>query len=108
VYRSILLPPVGASNEAGGCGADGLERPGRCEVIGTLVEPHNQASSRSAEDGLSAIAVLGQLEGGRFQVEARATQHRDKLSDEVRGDSTRPWNRRSGEQGRPAVLPARR
>ena len=108
VYQSILLAPIGASDEAGGCGADGLERPGRREVVGTIVEPHNQARSRSAEDGLSTIAVLGELEGRRFQVYARATQHCDKFSDEVGGDSTRPQESHSGEQGRPAVLPARR
>jgi hypothetical protein len=90
VYQSILLAPIGARNEAGGCGVDGLERPGRGEVVGTIVESHNQARSRSAEDGLSTIAVLSELEGRRFQVDARATQHCDKLSDEVGGDSMRP------------------
>jgi hypothetical protein len=81
VYESILLARLGVGNEARGCGADGLERPGRCEVVGTLVEPHNQSSSRSAEDAVSTIAVLGELEGCRFQVDARATQHCDKLGD---------------------------
>jgi hypothetical protein len=100
---------MGAGNEARGCGVDGLQRARGGEVVGTILEPHNQASSRSVEDDASAIAVLGELEGCWFQVDARATQHCDKLGDEVGVDSTRRRESRSGKHRRPdAVLPARR
>jgi hypothetical protein len=109
VEESILLARMGVGNEARRCGVDGLQRAGGGEVVGTLVEPHNQASSRSVEDDASAIAVLGELERCWFEVDARATQHYDKLGDEVGGDSTRRWENCSGKQGRPdVVLPARR
>jgi hypothetical protein len=74
-----------------------------------MLEPHNQAGSRSVEDDASTIAVLGELEGCWFEVDARTTQHSDKLGDEAGVDSTRRRENRSGEHGRPtAVLPARR
>jgi hypothetical protein len=109
VEDSILLARKGAGNEARRCGRDGLQRSCGGEVVGTIAEPHNQASSRSVEDDASTIAVLGELEGCWFQVDARPTQHCDKLGDEVGVDSTRRRESRSGEHGRPAaVLPARR
>jgi hypothetical protein len=96
-------------NEARGCRGDGLQRARGGEVVGTIPEPLNQAGSRSVEDDASAIAVVGELEGCWFEVDARAAQHCDKLGDEVGVDSTRRRESRSGEHGRPAaVLPARR
>ena len=89
VEESILLARVGVGNEARGCGGDGLQRAGGGEVVGALLEPHHQAGSRLVEDDAGAIAVLGELEGCWFQVEARAAQHYDKLGDEVGVDSTR-------------------
>jgi len=94
-------------NEARGCGVHGLQRARGGEVVGTMLEPHHQASSRSVEDDASTIAVLGELEGCWFQVDAWATQHCDKLGDEVGVDSTRRRESRFGGQGY-AVLPARR
>jgi hypothetical protein len=96
-------------NEARGYRVERLQRSRGGEVVGTILEPHNQAGSRSVEDDASTIAVLGELEGCWFQVDARTTQHSDKLGDEVGVDSTRRRESRSGEHGRPAaVLPARR
>jgi hypothetical protein len=104
VEESILLARVGVGNEARGCGVNGLQR-ARCgEVVGTILEPHNQASSRSVEDDATTIAVVGELEGCWFQVDAGATQHYEKLGDEVEVDSTRRSESRSGGQGRPAVV----
>jgi hypothetical protein len=109
VEESILLARMGVGNEARGCGVDGLQRARGGEVVGTILEPHHQASSRSVEDDATTIAVVGELEGCWFQVDARATQHYDKFGDEVGVDSTRRWESRSGEHGRPdVVLPARR
>jgi hypothetical protein len=109
VEESILLARMGVGNEARRCGVDGLQRARGGEVVGTILEPHNQASARSVEDDASTIAVLGKLEGCWLQVDARATQHCDKLGDEVGVDSTRRRESRSGGHGRPdAVLPARR
>ena len=109
VEESILLARMGVGNEARGCGVDGLQRARGGEVVGTILEPHNQASSRSVEDDASTIAVVGELEGWWFQVDARATQHYDELGDEVGGDSTRRREIPSGGQGRhDAVLAARR
>jgi len=96
-------------NEARGCRVDGLQRSRGGEIVGTILEPHNQAGSRSVEDDASTIAVLGELAGCWFEVDARTTQHSDKLGDEAGVDSTRRRENRSGEHGRPtAVLPARR
>jgi hypothetical protein len=96
-------------NEARRCRVDGLQRSRGGEVVGTILEPHNQSGSRSVEDDASTIAVLGELEGCWFQVDARTTQRSDKLGDEVGVDFTRRRESRSGEHGRPAaVLPARR
>jgi hypothetical protein len=107
--ESILFARMGVGNEARGCRGDGLQRARGGEVVGTILEPHNQASSRSVEDDASTIAVLGELEGCWVQVDARTTQHSDKLGDEVGVDSTLPRQSRPGEHGRPAaVLPARR
>jgi hypothetical protein len=109
VEDSILLAPMGVGNETPRCGVDGLERARGGEVVGAILEPHDQAGARSVEDDASTIAVVGELEGCWFQVDARATQHRDKLGDEAGVDSTRRWESRSGEHGRPGVvLPARR
>jgi len=95
--------------EARGYRVERLQRARGGEVVGTILEPHNQSGSRSVEDDASTIAVLGELEGCWFQVDARTTQHSDKLGDEVGVDSTRRRESRSGEHGRPAaVLPARR
>jgi hypothetical protein len=107
VEESILLARMGVGNEARGCGVDGLQRARGGEVVGTILEPHHQASSRSFEDDASTIAVVGELEGCWFQVDARATQHCDKLGDEVGVDSTRRRESRFGGHG-DAVLPARR
>jgi len=96
-------------NEARGCRVDGLQRSRGGEIVGTILEPHNQAGSRSVEDDASTIAVLGELEGCWFEVDAQATQHSDKLGDEAGVDSTRRRESRSGEHRRPAaVLPVRR
>ena len=109
VEDSILLTGMGVGNEARGCGVDGLQGARGGEVVGTILEPHHQAGSRLFEEDASTIAVLGELEGGWFQVDARSTQHCDKLGDEVGGDSTRRRESSSGGHGRPdAVLPARR
>ena len=109
VQDSILLARMDVGNETRGCGVDGLQRARGGEVVGTILEPHNQASSHSVEDDASTIAVLGELERCWFEVDARAAQHCDKLGDEVGIDSTRRWESRSGEHGRPdAVLSARR
>jgi hypothetical protein len=109
VEDSILLARMAVGNEARGCGGDGLQRSRGGEVVGTILEPRNQASSRALEDDASTIAVLGELEGCWFQVEARTTQHSDKLGDEVGVDATRRRESRSGGHGRPdVVLPARR
>jgi hypothetical protein len=107
VEDSILLARMRVGNEARGCGVDGLQRARGGEVVGTILEPHHQASSRSFEDDASTIAVVGELEGCWFQVDAWATQHCDKLGDEVGVDSTRRRESRFGGQG-DAVLPARR
>jgi hypothetical protein len=107
VEDSILLARMRVGNEARGCGVDGLQRARGGEVVGTILEPHHQASSRSFEDDASTIAVVGELEDCRFQVDARATQHCDKLGDEVGVDSTRRRESRFGGHG-DAVLPARR
>jgi hypothetical protein len=109
VEDPILLARKGVGNETRGCRVDGLQRARGGEVVGTILEPHHQANSRLVEDDASAIAVVGELKGCWFQVDARTTQHSDKLGDEVGGDSTRRRESRSGEHGRPAaVLPARR
>jgi hypothetical protein len=108
VLDSILLARMGVGNEARGRGVEGLQRAGGGEVVGTILEPHHQAGSRSVEDDAGTIAVLGELEGGWFQVDARATQHYDKLGDEVGGDFTRRRVSRSGGHGRPAVVLATR
>ena len=109
VEDSILLARMGVGNEARGCEVDGLERARGGEVVGTILEPNNQSGSRLVEDDASTIAVVGELEGCWFQVDARATQHCDKLGDEIAVDFTRPRQSRSGGHGRPdAVLPARR
>jgi hypothetical protein len=107
VEDSILLARMRVGDEARGCGGDGLQRARGGEVVGTMLEPHHQASSRSVEDDASTIAVVGELEGCWFQVDAWATQHCDKLGDEVGVDSTRRRESRFGGQGY-AVLPARR
>jgi hypothetical protein len=100
---------MGVGNEAGACGVDGLQRARGGEVVGTILEPHNQASARSFEDDASTIAVVGKLEGCWFEIDARAAQHCDKLGDEAGVDSTRRCESRSGGHGRPGVvLPARR
>jgi hypothetical protein len=109
VEESILLARMGMGDEAPRCRVDGLQRSCGGEVVGTILEPHKQPGSRSVEDDGSTIAVVGELEGCWFQVDARATQHCDKLGDEVGVDATRRWESRSGGQGIPAaVLPARR
>jgi len=109
VEDSILLARMSVGNEARRCGVDGLQRSCGGEVVGTILEPHNQVSARSVEDDASTIAVVGELEGWWFQVDARATQHYDELGDEVGGDSTRRREIPSGGQGRhDAVLAARR
>jgi hypothetical protein len=109
VEDSILLARMSVGNETRGCRGDGLQRARGGEVVGTIAEPHHQASSRSVEDDASTIAVVGELERCWFEVDARTTQHSDKLGDEVGVDSTRRRESRSGEHGRPAaVLPARR
>jgi hypothetical protein len=90
VEESILFARMGVGNEARGCGVDGLQRACGGEVVGTILEPHHQATSRSVEDDASTIAVVGELEGCWFQVDARAAQHSDKLGDELGVDSTRP------------------
>jgi hypothetical protein len=96
-------------NETRRCRGDGLQRSRGGEVVGTILEPRNQASSRSAEDDASATTVLGELEGCWFQLDARATQHSDDLADDVGVDSTRRRESLCGGQGRPdAVLIARR
>jgi hypothetical protein len=41
------------------------------------VEPYEQTSSRVVENDSRTIAVLGELEGCWFQVDARAAQHCD-------------------------------
>jgi hypothetical protein len=104
VEESILLARMGMGNEARGCEVDRLQRSGGGEVVGTLLEPHNQASSRPIEDGSSTIAVLGELEGCWFQVDVRAAQHSNKLGDEVGGNSNRRRVSLSGEQGRPDAV----
>jgi hypothetical protein len=104
--ESILLARMGVGDEAPRCGVDGLQRSCGSEVVGTILEPHNQASSRSVEDDASTIAVVGEMDCW-FQVDARATQHCDELGVEVWVDSTRRRESRSGGQGIPAaVLPA--
>lgn len=90
VDESILLARMGVGSEARGCRSDGLQRARGGEVVGTIAEPLNQASSHSVEDDASAIAVLGQLERCWFQVDARATQHSDELGNESGIPSTRP------------------
>jgi hypothetical protein len=79
VEESILLARMGVGGEARGCGVDGLERACGGEIVGAILEPHHQAGSRLVEDDASAIAVVGELEGCWFQVDARATQHYDEL-----------------------------
>jgi hypothetical protein len=109
VEDSILLARKGAGNEARRCRVERLQRSRGGEVVGTILEPHNQASSLSVEDDASTIGVLGELEGCWFQVDARTTQHSDKLGDEVGVDFMRRRESRSGEHGKAAaVLPARR
>jgi hypothetical protein len=98
VEDSILLARMRVGNEARGCGVDGLQRSRGGEVVGTILEPHHQASSRPVEDDASIIAVAGELEGRWFQADARATQHCDKLGDEVGVDSTRRRESRSRGQ----------
>jgi hypothetical protein len=66
VEDSILLARMGVGNEARRCGGDGLQRAGGGEVVGTILEPHNQAISRALEDDASTIAVVGELEGCWF------------------------------------------
>jgi hypothetical protein len=90
VEDSMLLARMGVGNEARGCGGDGLQRARGGEVVGTLLEPHNQVTLRSVEDDASTIAVVGELDGCWFQVDARAAQHSDKLGDELGVDPTRP------------------
>jgi hypothetical protein len=101
VEESILLARMGVGSEARRCGVDGLQRSRGCEVVGTILKPRNQASSRSIEDDASTIAVLGELQGCWFQIDARAAQHCDKLGDEAGVDSRRPWQSRFGGHGRP-------
>ena len=104
VEESILLARMGVGNEARGCGVDGLQRARGGEVVGTILEPHHQPGSRSVEDDAGTIAVVGELEGCWFQVDARATQHCDELGDEVGVDFTRRRVSRSGGHGRPDVV----
>jgi hypothetical protein len=66
VYKSILLARMGVGNKARGCGGDGLQCSRGGEVVGPIVETHNQAGSRSVEDDAGAIAVVGELEGCWF------------------------------------------
>ena len=98
VEKSILFARMGVGNEARGCGVDGLQRSRGGEVVGTIQEPHNQGSSGPVEDDSSTIAAVGELERCSFQVDARATQHCDKLGDEVGVGCTRRRKSRSGGQ----------
>ena len=100
VEESILLAGMGVGNESRACEVDGLQCSRGGEVVGTLLEPHNQASSRSVEDDAGTIAVVGELEGCLFQVDVRASQQSDNLGDEVGVDFNRRRVSRSGRQER--------
>jgi hypothetical protein len=63
MYESILLARIRVGNEARGCGADGLQRSGRGEVVGAILEPYKETGSRAIKDDSRATAVVGELEG---------------------------------------------
>jgi hypothetical protein len=52
---------------------------------------------------VGSSAVLGELEGRRLQVNARATHQRDELGDEVGVEAARPSHSRCGRHVGPAA-----